>query len=195
MLSCHDHNETWRAEELAKRALDGEKVALLTDAGTPSISDPGYRVANAARELGVPLEVLPGASAVLTALVGSALPSDAFHFAGFLPVKSGRKERLILEALERQATTIFFESPHRIEKTINLLSITAPEREICIARELTKKFEEFIRGSAEEVKLKISDRSLKGEITLLIAGNREKGGKRAKFRRSRVKPSPSTNES
>lgn len=172
LISCHDHNEKFRAEQLAERALNGEKIALLTDAGTPSVSDPGFRVANACRKLGVPLEVLPGASAVLTGLVGSGLPSDAFHFEGFLPVKSGRKTRALTEALERSATSIFFESPHRISKTIKLLADLEPDREICIARELTKKFEEYIRDTAENVAKAIEERVLKGEVTLLIAGKR-----------------------
>ena len=172
LLSCHDHNEAGRAPQLVERAQNGEKIALLTDAGTPSVSDPGFRVANAAREGGVELEIIPGPSAVLTALVGSGMPSDAFLFAGFLPVKSGKKERVITEALNRRETTLFFESPHRIQKTVNLIAKLAPERDICVARELTKKFEEFIRQPAAEVAKLLETRVLKGEITLLIAGDR-----------------------
>ncbi|NNE91751.1 MAG: 16S rRNA (cytidine(1402)-2'-O)-methyltransferase [Verrucomicrobiales bacterium] len=172
LVSCHDHNEARRAEEIAGRAANGARVSLLTDAGTPSVSDPGYRVVNACRERGVEIEILPGASAVLTALVGSGFPTDAFYFGGFLPVKSGRKTRVLTESIERAETSLFFESPHRIAKTANVLADLAPEREICVARELTKKFEEFLRGPAPDVAAELNSRdAVKGEITLLIRGS------------------------
>ncbi|MCB1235854.1 MAG: 16S rRNA (cytidine(1402)-2'-O)-methyltransferase [Verrucomicrobiae bacterium] len=170
-ISYHEHNEASRTPELIQRALNGEKVAILTDAGSPSISDPGFRVAKAAREAGVPLTVLPGPSAVLTALIGSGLPTDSFYFGGFLPVKSGRRERELSEALARPHTSVYFESPHRLVKSLNVLASLAPERPICVSRELTKKFETYHHGNAAEVAAEFTRLpAVKGEITLVIQG-------------------------
>ncbi|MCB1230454.1 MAG: 16S rRNA (cytidine(1402)-2'-O)-methyltransferase [Verrucomicrobiae bacterium] len=170
LLSLHDRNEASRAEEIIARAREGAAVCVLSDAGMPTVSDPGYRLVRACIEAEVPVDVLPGPSAVLTALAGSGLPTDAFYFGGFLPPKSGRRETELREALERRATSIYFESPHRIAKTLTALAALDPERSVCVARELTKKFETFHRGSAGELAEAFNRQPRKGEMTLLIEG-------------------------
>ena len=148
LLSLHEHNESRRAPEVASRALAGETFAVVTDAGMPGVSDPGYRLIQELKARGVPFTVLPGPSAVVTALVGSGLPSDAFFFGGFLPVKSGRRAAVLQKAVEASYTSIFYESPFRIVKTIQALAELAPDTPVCVARELTKVFETYHRGSA-----------------------------------------------
>jgi len=172
LVSYHQHNEAARSEELVTRAQAGEIVACLTDAGMPSVSDPGLRLVQKAVDQGVAIEVLPGASAVLTGLAGSGLATDSFYFGGFLSQKSGRRERELREALERSATTIHFESPHRLIKTLNALQKLESERSVCVARELTKRFETYHRGTAEEVFREFENKegAIKGEITFLISG-------------------------
>jgi 16S rRNA (cytidine1402-2'-O)-methyltransferase len=170
LLSVHDHNEQQRALQLVARAQQGERIVYLSDAGTPSIADPGYRLVNACIAAGVTVEVIPGPSAVTTALAGSGLPSDSFHFGGFLPVKSGRKEKILELALLRAETSIFFESPHRIAKTLSALAKLDPVREVCVARELTKRFETYHRGHAATLVEEFTAKPVKGEITLVIRG-------------------------
>src|SRR6516164_11567235 len=150
LISFHEHNEARRTSELIKRLRSGESIALLTDAGMPSISDPGYRLVRASIESGIRIEVIPGPSAVLTALVGSGLPTDRFFFGGFLPVKSGQRERELQAAMERDCTSVYFESPHRLIRSLEVLRQRDPARKICVARELTKHFEEYRRGTPEE---------------------------------------------
>lgn len=170
LVALHEHNEQQRARSLVERAMNGERIVFLSDAGTPTISDPGYRLVNACHEAGVRVEVIPGPSAVITALAGSGLPTDAFYFGGFLAVKSGRKGREIEEALARRETSVFFESPHRLTKTVAAIAAIEPEREICVARELTKKFETYHRGTASQLLGYFTAQPGKGEITLLIRG-------------------------
>lgn len=170
LLSLHDHNEAHRAAEVASRAQRGEVIAVLSDAGMPTVSDPGFRLVRHCIAVGVPIEVLPGPSAVLTALAGSGLPTDAFFFGGFLPHKSGKKERLLQRALDREETSIFFESPHRIVKTLGQLAGLAPDRPVCVARELTKRHETWHRGTAQSLSEAFAGRTVKGEITMVIAG-------------------------
>ena len=170
LISFHEHNEAKRTSELIERLRAGETVALLTDAGMPSISDPGYRLVRASIESGIKVEVIPGPSAVLTALVGSGLPTDRFYFGGFLPVKSGQRERELLAALAREFTSIYFESPHRIVRSLEVISRVEPVRSVCVARELTKQFEEYQRGTAATVLAHYVNHPPKGEITLLIKG-------------------------
>ena len=170
LISFHEHNEARRTAELIERLRHGEKVALLTDAGMPSISDPGYRLVRACIESGVQIEVIPGPSAVLAALVGSGLPTDRFYFGGFLPVKSGQRETELLAALARDCTSIYFESPHRILKSLQVLGRIDPRRLVCVARELTKQFEEYRRGEVESVLAHYEAHPPKGEITLVISG-------------------------
>ena len=170
MISLHEHNETARAAEVADRVAAGAKVALLTDAGTPGISDPGFRVVRACIERGLDFTVLPGATSILPALVGSGLPLHEFHFGGFLPVKSGRRRNVLEAALARPETSIFFESPHRIARSLAVLAELAPDRPVCVARELSKKFEEFWRGPAAELSARAEKSPPRGEICLLVAG-------------------------
>ncbi|MEX2577932.1 MAG: 16S rRNA (cytidine(1402)-2'-O)-methyltransferase [Verrucomicrobiales bacterium] len=170
LVSLHEHNEQQRAADLVQRARGGDRVAFLSDAGTPTISDPGYRLVNACVEAGVRVEVIPGPSAVIAGLAASGLPTDAFYFGGFLPVKPGKKEKELAAALERVETSIFFESPHRLAKTLAVLDAVDPKREICVAREMTKKFESYHRGTAAALHQEFSEKTAKGEITLLIRG-------------------------
>jgi 16S rRNA (cytidine1402-2'-O)-methyltransferase len=170
LLSFHEHNEARRTSELIEKMRNGEKVALLTDAGMPSISDPGYRIVRACIENDIRVEVIPGPSAVLTALVGSGLPTDRFYFGGFVPVKSGQRERELVAALAREFTSVYFESPYRIVRSLEVIDRTDSQRLICVARELTKLFEEYRRGPANLVLSHYIAHPPKGEITLLISG-------------------------
>ncbi len=170
MVSYHAHNEARRTAELIVDLQAGRSVAVITDAGLPAISDPGHRLLRACIAQGLPYTVIPGASAVLTALVGSGFSTERFLFGGFLPVKSGGREREIAAAGARPETTIFFESPHRILKTLEACSRLLPERMICVARELTKQFEEYRRGLPGELLAHYTAHPAKGEIALVIAG-------------------------
>jgi 16S rRNA (cytidine1402-2'-O)-methyltransferase len=168
-VSYHDHNEAARTEELLARLEAGAQVALVSDAGTPLISDPGYRLVTAAIAAGIPVIPVPGASAVLSALAAAGLPTDAFRFGGFLPPKSGQR-RKVLQALQNEdCTMVFYEAPHRIVETLADIAAVLGERPVVVARELTKFYEEFLRGSAEQVRAQLAARpAVKGEITLLI---------------------------
>ena len=168
LVSFHEHNEARRTSELVEKMRAGEKIALITDAGMPSISDPGYRIVRACIENEIRVEVIPGPSAVLTALVASGLPTDRFYFGGFLPVKSGQRERELGLALAREVTSVYFESPHRIIRSLEVIAKADPNRVICVARELTKHFEEYRRGDASSVLAHYAAHPPKGEITLLI---------------------------
>ena len=170
LVSLHEHNEAQRADEIAKRLAAGENIALLTDAGTPGISDPGFRVVRECIARGLDFTVLPGPSSILPALVGSGLPLHEFYFGGFLPVKSGRRRNVLEEALARRETSIFFESPHRIARSLAVLAELAPDRQVCVARELSKKFEDYWRGPAAELSARAEKQPPRGEICLLIAG-------------------------
>ena len=172
LLSYHDHNEAARAEELAEKAAAGECVAVVSDAGTPGISDPAYRVVRAAVERGVPVVPVPGPSAVMAALVASGLPTDRFVFEGFLPQKGERRWRRVEELLEEERTVILFESPHRVVRLIEEISIRAPSRPLVLAREITKLHEEFLRGTAAELSERVKGRSVKGECGLLFGPRR-----------------------
>jgi 16S rRNA (cytidine1402-2'-O)-methyltransferase len=167
-LSLHGHNESFRCEDVANRIAEGSHVALITDAGMPGISDPGYRLIRTCIDRGLPVSVLPGPSAVLTALVGSGFPCDRFFFGGFLPVKSGRRANELTAAAARQETSIYFESPHRILKTLAALDAVCPGRTICVARELTKTFEEYRRDTPAALISHFEKHPPKGEITLVI---------------------------
>jgi 16S rRNA (cytidine1402-2'-O)-methyltransferase len=170
-VSYHEHNEAARTEELIDRLAAGENVALITDAGTPGLSDPGLRLIRECIKRELPFTVVPGPSAILIALLGSGFSTDTFSFHGFLPVKSGQRERELRAAAERTETAIFFESPYRLLKTLAACSELMPQRQLCVARELTKKFEEFRRGKAAELLAHYQARPPKGEIVLLISGS------------------------
>ena len=173
LLSLHEHNERQRAPEIAERALAGERFAVVSDAGMPGVSDPGYRLIQELKAREVAFTVLPGPSAVVTALVGSGLPSDAFFFGGFLPVKSGKRGQVLAAALQAQYTSIFYESPFRIAKTLRELAALAPEAHLCVARELTKLHETYHRGSAAALAAEFDARPPKGEMVLLIGGRNQ----------------------
>jgi len=168
LLSCFQFNEARRSEEIIERLRRGEKVALVTDAGSPGISDPGGRVVKAAIAAGLRVEPVPGPCALVAALTASGLASDEFHFIGFLPHKSGQR-RNHLEALKSFAgTLVLYESPFRVEKLLGELNDVFPERTVVLARELTKKFEEFLRGQPAELLATARQRSLKGEFVVLV---------------------------
>lgn len=170
LISLHEHNEVRRAPEIASRALAGETFAVVTDAGMPGVSDPGYRLIQELKAREVAFTVLPGPSAVVTALVGSGLPSDAFFFGGFLPVKSGKRAAMLQKAVESAHTSIFYESPFRILKTIQALAEIDAEVPVCVARELTKVYETYHRGTAAALLEEFTARPPKGEMVVLIGG-------------------------
>ena len=168
MLSYFQFNEARRSEEIVERLRRGEKVALVTDAGTPAISDPGSRVVVAAIASGLRVEVVPGPCALVTALTGSGLPTDEFHFAGFLPHKSGQRLRRLQGLMGIPGTLVLYESPYRVEKLLGELGQVCPARQVALGRELTKKFEEFLRGTAEELLAKSRGKTWKGEFVVIV---------------------------
>ena len=174
-VSYHEHNEAARAEELVNKLIEGRNIALVSDAGMPLVSDPGYRLVSAAIRSGVPVVPIPGASALVAALAASGLPTDSFYFGGFLPIKSGARIRALEALKNEQATLIFYEAPHRIADALADIGKALGSRRVAVARELTKIHEEFLRGTPSEIEAQLRSRpSVKGEITLLIA--RAEGG-------------------
>jgi 16S rRNA (cytidine1402-2'-O)-methyltransferase len=168
--SYHEHNEITRSAELVLEMEQGASVALVTDAGTPGISDPGFRLVALAVRHHIPVVPIPGPVAFATALVASGLASDSFEFHGFLPAKSGQRRQSFEDIKESKRTEIFYETPHRIKEAIeDLVAILGSERPIVVARELTKLHEEFLRGTAAQVFTALQEREeIRGEITLLI---------------------------
>ena len=171
LLSYHEHNEAMRTAELAERLAAGETVALISDAGMPGLSDPGARLIRRCIADELAFSIIPGVSAITTALVGSGFEMEHFCYRGFLPVKSGQRARELGAAANREETTVFFESPHRINKTLVACADLMPARQLCVARELTKKFEEFRRGTAAELLAHYEKHPARGEITLLVEGH------------------------
>jgi 16S rRNA (cytidine1402-2'-O)-methyltransferase len=173
-VSCHEHNERQRAAELVQALREGGRIAFVSDAGMPGVSDPGGWLAAEAIAAGVPVIPIPGANAALSALVASGLPSGEFHFIGFLPEKAGarrtRLEALAAEAREAARILVFYEAPHRILETLaDLQAVWGPELRVVAARELTKIHEEFLRGTAAEVQRELASRDrVRGEFTLLV---------------------------
>ncbi len=164
------HNEHKTVEALVKRILAGETVALISDAGTPAISDPGFLLARACIENRIEVDCLPGATAFVPALVNSGLPNDKFVFEGFLPVKKGRQTRFKLLA-EETRTIIFYESPHKLLKTLgNMVEYFGKDRQLSVSRELSKLYEETVRGTAEEVLKHYTEKPPKGEIVIVVGG-------------------------
>jgi len=168
-ISYHEHNEAMRAAELVVRLAEGENIALITDAGTPGLSDPGARLVRECIKRELSFTIVPGPSSILSALVGSGFSIEKFYFRGFLPIKSGQRERELRTAAESGVTVIFFESPYRLTKTLAACIGVMPERQLCVARELTKKFEEFRRGTAVELLAHYEAHPPKGEIVLVIS--------------------------
>src|SRR3984893_17630815 len=167
-VSYHEHNEAKRTAELVERLAAGENVALITDAGTPGLSDPGLRLVRECIQRELSFTIIPGPSSILTALVGSGFSTEKFSFRGFLPVKTGRRERQLRAAAESGETIIFFESPYLLIKTLAACIDVMPDRQLCIARELTKKVGEFRRGTAHELLAHFRAFPPKGEIVLVI---------------------------
>lgn len=168
--SYHEHNEMTRAPELVVDLEQGARIALVTDAGMPGISDPGFRLISLAVRHHIPVVPIPGASAFLSALVASGLPTDSFRFSGFLPAKRGQRRQVIESILESARTQVFYEAPHRIVEALeDIVEILGSQRHVVIAREVTKVHEEFVRGHAEQILETLRARGdIKGEITLLI---------------------------
>lgn len=174
LISYHEHNEASRSGEILERLRRGESVALVSDAGTPLVSDPGYRVVVAALDGGFPVIPIPGASAVLAALAASGLPAGEFRFVGFLPAKSGARRNRLEELARNSGTVVAYESPHRILECLADINEVLGKRRMVLARELTKIHEEFLRGTPQEIRNQLLEReSVKGEMTLLIAPSEE----------------------
>lgn len=170
LVSYHEHNEQSRAAELLTDLQSGKNIALVSDAGTPLIADPGYRLVEQAREQGLTVTPVPGACAFIAALSASGLPTDAFLFQGFLPAKQGQRRKLLEEWKSLPATLVLYEAPHRILETLEDIAATLGERQVVLARELTKIHEEFLRGTPAELSAKLGGReSVKGEFTVMIA--------------------------
>lgn len=170
LLSYHSHSGDAKVEKIIDLLKKGEKLALVSDAGTPGISDPGYKITTVAVQAGIKIVPVPGATAFLTALMASGLPINQFLYLGFLPVKKGR--HTLFESLkEEKRTVVFYESCHRIQKTISqLFEYLGGEREIVVARELTKKFEEFVRGDLANVVKIVNEKKPKGEFVVILKG-------------------------
>ena len=170
LVSYHEHNEQARAEELLGDLQAGKNIALVSDAGTPLIADPGYRLVAQARAAGVTVSPIPGPSALISALSASGLPTDSFFFGGFLPAKKIQRRKTLDEMKAYPATLVFYEAPHRIVETLNDIAEVLGPRRVTIGRELTKIHEEFLTGDASGLHQLLSTRpSMKGEITLMIA--------------------------
>lgn len=174
-ISYYEQNEASRAEELVKELKAGKRIALVTDAGMPGISDPGFRLISRAVEQGIKVIPVPGASAVISALAASGLPTDSFQFHGFLPPKSGQRRKMFESIRASSQTNIFYEAPHRLKEAVeDIVAVLGVARPLVIARELTKVHEEFLRGPASEIVKELSSRDeIKGEITLLIGKSSE----------------------
>jgi len=169
LISYHEHNERTRAQELLRDLLAGKNIALVSDAGTPLIADPGYRLVTEARTQGIPVVPIPGPSALVAALSVSGLPTDAVHFGGFLPARKTQRRKLLEELKSSPATLVFYEAPHRILESLDDVAELLGPRPVTLARELTKIHEEFLHGTASELKTGLAGRpAIKGEITLLI---------------------------
>ena len=169
LVSYHEHNEAARSTELAAKLASGGNIALVSDAGTPLISDPGYRLIQAALAAGAPVVPLPGACAAITALSASGLATDSFRYCGFLPAKTSQRKKLLEEWKAANCTLIFYETPHRILEALDDVHAVMGERPVVVARELTKLHEEFLRGTAKDIRDELAARpSVKGEFTLLI---------------------------
>jgi len=170
LISLHDNSSSKRLDDLLAKLLAGATIGVISEAGTPGISDPGYRLIQMAAQAAIRITPIPGACAAISALCASALPLDSFYFAGFLPNRSGPRQRRLEELREISATLIFYESPRRLNTTLEVLEKVLGDRPACIARELTKVYEEFLRLPLSQLRVLGSERSWRGEITILVAG-------------------------
>ena len=173
LLSYFQFNEAKRSEEIIERLKTGQKIALVTDAGSPGISDPGERVVRAAIVAGFRVEPVPGPSAMVAAVTASGLGTEEIHFIGFLGHKAGQRRRKLETVKGLPGTLVLYESPYRIEKLLTELNEIVPERQVVLARELTKKFEEFLRGTAAELLAVLKTRRLKGEFVVMVEGEND----------------------
>jgi 16S rRNA (cytidine1402-2'-O)-methyltransferase len=169
LTAYHDHNESLKTPYLIEKLKAGQSLAIVTDAGTPCIADPGYRIVRAAAGEGIRIVPIPGASATIAALSASGLPTDEFTFAGFLPSKSGKRRDRLTELKSERRLLVFYEAPHRLTSTLNDMAEIFGEREAIVARELTKIYEEFNRGLLSELLQRYSDNAARGEVVLLVA--------------------------
>jgi 16S rRNA (cytidine1402-2'-O)-methyltransferase len=169
LLPYHDHNKEQVTPKFLDRLQNGENIALVTDAGTPMVSDPGFYLVRASIREGINVCPIPGASALLAGVVAAGLPTDRFTFEGFLPRKKGRQTRL-RELAEDKRTIVLYESPHRIARTVRDLYDAMGDRPVTIGRELTKRYEEFIRGSLGEIREQLANRTVKGEVVIIVGG-------------------------
>jgi len=172
--SFHDHSGDWKPQFILKELATGKSVALVSDSGTPLIADPGYPLVDRAQEAGVEVVPVPGPSALIAALCASGLPCERFIFEGFLPVKSGERKRRLGEIAEESRTVVYYESPYRLLKTLKDIEEVLPERILCVAKELTKQYEEIFRGTAVSVLKHLGDRAIKGEYVIVISGKGRK---------------------
>lgn len=168
LVSFHEHNERERSEELLAALRSGERIALISDAGTPLVSDPGYRLVAAAIDSGIPVIPIPGPSAILTALCAAGLPTDVFVFGGFLPPKQGQRRKMLETWAQTPATLVFYEAPHRIVDSLEDIETVLGARPVVVARELTKLHEQFLRGTASEIRQQLGAANTRGEMVLLI---------------------------
>ena len=168
LVSYNDQNKAKKTKHIISELVNGKTIALVSDSGTPGISDPGFYLVRECVKHNIKIIPVPGANAALSALISSGLPTDKFTFYGFFPKKLSKQKKIIEEIKQIKETAIFYESPYRIKRTIAFFASELPEYNLVIAREMTKKFEEFIRGTVEEVNDLIKDRNIKGEITLVL---------------------------
>ena len=171
LISYHEHNEKMQAPKLVERLLRGENIALVSDAGTPAIADPGYRLIVEAIRAGVQVNPIPGPSALATVLSASGLPTDRFIFEGFLPAKKLERETKLQALLNETRTLVFYEAPHRLKESLGDMRRLLGDRETVVAREVSKVHEEFLRGTIDEVLARLADRDVKGELTVVVRGS------------------------
>ncbi len=171
MISCHEHNEARRTQELMRELQSGRSVALVTDAGMPTVSDPGLRLVRAAAQAGIAIESAPGPSAVTAALSVSGLAPGPFLFAGFLPHKSSQRRKQLERLAGLDCALVFFESPYRLVKSLTEMRSVLGNRQAVVARELTKKFEQVMRGDLDDLLKKLENRTVRGEITVIVEGS------------------------
>lgn len=190
LTSYHEHNEASKSKLLVGKINQGKKIALVSESGMPGLSDPGYRLIRACLDANIDLEVLPGPSAAITALVASGLPTDSFLFQGFLPKKKGKRKKILDELKNQTRTLVFYESPHRIKKFLTELEENFGTRRIALARELTKKFEEVIEGTIPEIIQRVEQQNVRGEVVVIVKGKKpalSQQKRSASFLRNEVK--------
>lgn len=178
LISCFEHNESRRMEEIVQRVQAGENIAYVSDAGTPSISDPGFKLVRYAISQGIKVVPVPGSSAIIACLSVSGLPTDRFAFEGFLPPKPGSRKNRLISLAQEERTLIFYESPHRLMKTLQDMLEVFGNRQAAVGKELTKIYEEVFRGKISEVITQLIPEKVRGEFTIVTAGHtKEEGGK------------------